>query len=88
MYCSIVMHGQLLFKKAFIPPPVEVGVFCQNYDKIKKDGSTAISKRVMLMKNKDDKVDFKLLLIVSISVGVLLFIMYVFFRFIIFSHLF
>ena len=40
------------------------------------------------MKNKDDKVDFKLLLIVSISVGVLLLIMYVFFRFIIFSHLF
>ena len=33
MYCSIVMHGQLLFKKAFIPPPIEVGVFCQNYDK-------------------------------------------------------
>lgn len=27
------MHGQLLFKKAFIPPPIEVGVFCQNYDK-------------------------------------------------------
>ena len=86
MYCSIVMHGQLLFKKAFIPPPIEVGVFCQNFDK--KDGSTAISKRVMLMKNKDDKVDFKLLLIVSISVGVLLLIMYVFFRFVIFSHLF
>lgn len=33
MYCSIVMHGQLLFKKAFIPPLIEVGVFCQNYDK-------------------------------------------------------
>lgn len=33
MYYSIVMHGQLLFKKAFIPPPIEVGVFCQNYDK-------------------------------------------------------
>lgn len=48
--------------------------------KIKKDGSTAISKRVMLMKNKDDKADFKLLLIVSISVGVLLLIMYIFFQ--------
>ena len=46
--------------------------------KIKKDGSTAISKRVMLMKNKDDKADFKLLLIVSISVGVLLLIMSIF----------
>ena len=34
MYCSIVIHGQLLFKKAFIPPPIEVGVFCQNYDKL------------------------------------------------------
>ena len=37
MYCSIVMHGQLLFKKAFIPSPIEVGVFCQNYDKLNKD---------------------------------------------------
>ena len=45
MYCSIVMHGQLLFKKAFIPPPIEVGVFCQNYDKKTGDGGSLHTAR-------------------------------------------
>ena len=38
------MHGQLLFKKAFIPPPIEVGVFCQNYDKKMLDQYTVGNK--------------------------------------------